>query len=148
MRVLHAVERQHERLLRARKRAQEIILAPGRQGGNLGGDTLMHRLAQELLQVARVRAFNGQAVARGKVDNLAHPCIVASDGEREAHHPLRPSQQQRAHGVQTKDGLDASSHSSTSSRSIRPSMGLTAVTTIFTCAPARSRRPWRRPTQP
>ena len=108
----------------------------------------MYCLAQQFLELARVRAFDRQAVPLGKRAELAHSRIVASRRKLQAQNAIRGAHEKRAHGVQTEDALDAPRHSSTSSRSISPSMGLTAVTTTFTWPPARSRRPWRRPTQP
>src|ERR1700733_8997363 len=107
----------------------------------------MHGLAQRL-ELACVHVFGGQAIAACELDELADAGVVAPGRNAQAQRALRTPQQKRAHRVQTVNRLALWLHSSTSSRSMSPSMGLTAVTTTLIWPPARRRRPCPRPRQP
>src|SRR5688572_7834675 len=98
----------------------------------------MHDVCKLLFELICSDALQNDAVTTRKLPNFLHPHIVTAICDAQNPDPLRMPGQRRPHRMQPKYRLQTHAKSSANSRSMSPSIGLTAVTTTLTFAPVCS----------
>ena len=118
----------------------------------------MRHIAKLLTKRVHVDALHRTLVAAGQLFDRAGARVIALLGETHREDAIRVTLEHDPHRVHPVDDLAVlhraasivrahAQLSSASARSMRPSMGFTAVTTTRRCEPVRSRRPVRWPRQ-